>query len=110
MHLVSEPGTREGQHVIRVTGPVTLESVTTLREAVRAVTVPKLIIDLTEVPYVDSSAVGAFVHAYVAFRDSKRKLAIVGMTQRVKTVFHLASLDVLFALYPTLAEAEQALA
>jgi anti-sigma B factor antagonist len=103
-------GSRDGQHVIRVVGPVTLSNVAVLRDAAKSTTQPKLIIDLTEVPYIDSAALGAFVHTYVSFRNTGRRLALVGMTNRVSNVFHLASLDVLFSTYSTVEEAEQALA
>lgn len=110
LQIEARAGSRDGQHVIRVVGPVTLSNVAAFRDAAKASAHPKLIIDLTEVPYVDSAALRAFVHTYVSCRNTGRRLALVGMTSRVTNVFHLASLDVLFSTYPTVEAAEEALA
>ena len=103
-------GARGGQHILSVRGTITLETVVLFQEAVRASNDPSLIIDLTEVSYVDSAALGAFVQAYVSCAKSGRRLALVGPNHRVRTVFHLTSLDILFPTYATLSEAEAALA
>jgi len=103
-------GDRAGQHILRVTGPVTLGAVSAFEEALRAVTGPALIIDLTEVPYIDSAALGALVHAYVSCRKAGRRLALVGASHRVKAVMQLTRVDLLFTSFETLGEAEQALA
>ncbi len=79
------------------------------RNAAKSSAQPKLIIDLTEVPFIDSAALGAFVHTYISCRNTGRYLALVGMTNRVSNVFHLASLDVLFTSYPSVEAAEEAL-
>ncbi len=103
-------GARAGQHVLRVTGPITLEAVAAFEDAVRVATDPALIIDLTEVPYIDSAALGALVHAYVSCQKAGRRLALVGLHHRVKAVMQLTRIDVLFTAFETLGEAEQALA
>jgi anti-sigma B factor antagonist len=110
LNVEGRSGAHPGQHVLSVRGTITLETVVQFQEAVRAsATDPSLIIDLTEVPYVDSSALGAFVQAYVSCAKSGRRLALVGPNHRVRTVFHLTSLDLLFPTYATLPEAEAAL-
>lgn len=103
-------GARAGQHVLRVTGPITLEAVAAFEDAVRAATDPALIIDLTEVPYIDSAALGALVHAHVSCQKAGRRLALVGLRHRVKAVMQLTRIDLLFTAFETLGEAEQALA
>jgi anti-anti-sigma regulatory factor len=46
-----QAGTRKGQHILRLSGPITLSTVPAIEEALRSVAAPSLIIDLTEVPY-----------------------------------------------------------
>jgi len=50
---------------------VTLSNVV-FRNAAKSSAQPKLIIDLTEVPFIDSAALGAFVHTYVSCRNTGR--------------------------------------
>lgn len=79
------------------------------QNAVQAATGSSLIIDLSEVPYIDSAALGSLVHTYVSCQKNQRRLALVGLTHRVSNVIKLSALDALFQTYATLPEAEDAL-
>ena len=109
MNVEARSGTRPGQHLVKVSGPIKYGSLEPLQEAIQAAPVHALILDLTDVPYMDSSAVGVLVQAYVSCRKAQRKLALVGVSPRVRNVLHLASVDILFTMYDTMPEAEDAL-
>ncbi len=79
-------------------------------DAVQAVKCSALIIDLTEVPYIDSAAIGVLVQTYVSCQKAGRQLALVGLSHRVTAVLKISSVDILFRTFVTLAEAEEALA
>lgn len=102
-------GSRAGQHILTVKGPITVATVPVFHEAVKAATGSALIVDLNEVPYIDSAAIGALVQAHVTCARNNRKLALVGLGHRVRAVLKISSVDILFTTYPTLAEAEAAL-
>ena len=68
----------------------------------------KLIIDLAEVPYMDSSGVATLVEAMKAARAAGRKLVLCGMQERVKSIFEIARLDMVFTIVETREEALQA--
>jgi len=96
-------------HILHIKGAITYATAANFQEAVRAATAPHLILDLSEVPSVDSMAVGALVRVYVFCNKSARKLALVGVNQRVKNVLQLTGVDSLFDTYATVAEAEAAM-
>jgi anti-sigma B factor antagonist len=100
-------GSRAGQHIVTVSGPIKYGALEPLQTAIQAVSADALILDLTDVPYVDSSAVGVLVQAYVSCRKAQRKLALAGVSGRVQNVLHLASVDILFTTFGTVGEAEQ---
>ncbi len=118
MHLESAPmqshsfsvkgqaGTHAGQHVLCVNGPITLSTSPAFQDAVRSIAAPSLILDLSEVPYIDSAAIGALVRTYVSFQKAGRRLALVGLSHRVKAVLQITGIDPLFDTYLTLSEAE----
>ena len=56
-------GTRSGQRVLRLSGPITLTNFFPFQAMVRADTSRTLILDLTGVPYIDSAGIGAQVGA-----------------------------------------------
>jgi len=89
---------------------MTSASATVFVEAIAAVASPRLILDMTDVPFVDSMAVGSLVRAFVACHKSGRKLALVGLGHRVQNVMHLTGIGPLFDVYATVTEAEAALA
>jgi anti-anti-sigma factor len=79
------------------------------QEAVANATASCLILDLTNVPSLDSMAVGALVRAFVSCNKSGRKLALVGLNHRVRNVLQLTGIDPLFETYATVADAERSL-
>jgi len=107
--IESHAGSRDGQFVIAVHGPVTVLTAPAIRKAVDGVAARVIIIDLTEVPHLDSSAIGVLVHFYTASRASGNKLALVGLNDRVRKTLKNMSVDKLFNIFPTLSEAETAL-
>ncbi len=104
--IESHAGSRDGSHVITIHGPVTISSAPALRKAGDGIAARVLIVDLTEVPHVDSSAIGVLVHFYTSSRESGRKLALVGLSDRVRKTLKNMSVDKLFKIYPVLTDAE----
>ncbi|MFY9753878.1 MAG: STAS domain-containing protein [Candidatus Acidiferrales bacterium] len=104
-----QAGTSAGVHVLKVRGALTSASAPAFQAAVEAVTEARLVIDMTEVPHVDSMAIGGLVRAYVACQKTKKRLAFVGMNHRVKNVLALTGVEELFDAYATVGEAEAAI-
>src|SRR6202161_4174400 len=108
--VVTQPGTRDGLQVLALRGALTSTSSPAFTEAVMGVAAPRLILDLTGVPTIDSVAIGALVRAFVSCHKSGRKLALVGLNHRVHNVLHLTGIAPLFDTYATISEAEAGLA
>jgi len=106
--VIPQRGAVEGLQILFAKGPITHESSPTLVEAVLAVNDRRLIIDLSEVPSLDSVAIGGLIRAYVHCQKSGRRLAFVGMTPRVTNVLRLTGVEPLFDSYATIGEAESA--
>lgn len=61
----------------------------------------RVILDLQQVDFIDSSGLGAIVAAMKQL-GAGRKLDLAGLTPNVESVFRLTRMDTVFALYPTL--------
>ena len=74
------------QRVISLSGPLVLTTFFEFQRLVRADTAPVLI-DLANVPYVDSAGMGALVNAYVSFQKNGRRLmlALTHLDQLLET-------------------------
>jgi len=65
----------------------------------------RLIIDLSNVAYMDSSGVGSLVDIYRKVRSRGGKMALVGLTEAVRSLFEITKLDSFFSIYSTQQEA-----
>jgi anti-sigma B factor antagonist len=95
---------------LRLTGPFTLKDVFDFQAVMRAGTDPVTIIDLTEVPYMDSASLGAIMGAHVLCQKNGRQYALVGVSDRLKMLFEVGGVDKLLVMYPTAQDAEAGLA
>ena len=58
----------------------------------------RLLLDLTEVPYMDSSGVGTLVEVFRRVTAYKGKLVLFGLSSRVRSVFEITKLDRFFTI------------
>jgi anti-sigma B factor antagonist len=82
--MTDEPGTQAEQRILTLSGPLVLPNIFHFQATVRADESQTLIIDFGPVPYVDSAGIGALVDAYVTRQHSKRRLALVSVSNRVR--------------------------
>jgi anti-sigma B factor antagonist len=108
LHVEDVGGTPAGERVLRLSGPVLISNFFEFQSLVRASNAPTLILDLTQVPYIDSAGIGALVGAYVTHQKDGRRLALVGVTDRVRNTMQVTRVEQFFHFYATVAVAEAA--
>jgi len=104
--LEVKDGAKPGQRVLELHGPLTVTTLFSFQNALRAETAPVVIIDLTGVPYIDSAGLGALVNGYVSCQKHGRSLVLVGVADRIRNLFKITRVDQLFEMYPSVADAE----
>ena len=102
------PGSREGVHILRLSGPLTLANVFGFQAKVRADNSRSLILDFTAVPLADSAGIGAMVGAYVTRQKDGRTLGLVGVNQRIHQALGVTRVEKFFQYFNTVDEAERA--
>ena len=95
--------------VLSLHGPLTMENVQPFMNAVRRESAPTMILDFTGVPYLDSSGLGSLVSAYTSCQKAGRRVALTGINQRVLKVFEITKVEPIFLMFPTVADALEAL-
>lgn len=73
-------------------GPLTLNTLFDFQKLVRQGQTD-LIIDLAGVPYMDSAGLGAILGAYASCQRTNHKFGLVNISDRVRTLFHVAHVD-----------------
>lgn len=99
-------GTREGQRILRLKGPLTMSNLFDFQSRVRADSSQTLILDRTGVPYVDSAGIGSLVGAYVTRQKDSRQLILVGVNERVRTTMQVTHVEQFFRFMDSAAAAE----
>ena len=96
------------QRILRLNGPLLISNLFDFQGLVRADRSQTLIIDFSNVPYVDSAGIGALVGAYVSHDKDGRRLRLVGVSDRVRQALQVTHVENFFRFYATSEEAEQA--
>ena len=96
-----------GCAVVVATGEIDLYTAPALRDSlVRAgESSSRVVIDLTDVTFLDSTGLGVMLGALGRARDTDRSVALVGPTDMVKRVLQITQLDQVFPTYARLDEA-----
>ena len=99
-----------GQGVLCLRGPLTIENVLPFQNAFRREeNAETVILDLSEVPYIDSAGLGSLVSAYVSRQKAGRRVALTGVNERVFRLFEVTKTESLFLMFPTIDDAILAL-
>src|SRR5260370_30588265 len=81
---IQDLSTADHSRILKLTGPLTISTLFEFQNLVRANSSPKLILDFTNVPYVDSAGVGALVGAYVRHQKEGHSVTLAGANERVR--------------------------
>src|SRR5579871_6182137 len=110
LHLEARDGQAPGQRVLALTGVLTISTLFVFQEFAHSDKSEVLILDMSQVPYMDSAGLGSIISAYVSREREARKLVLAGVSERVKMVMTVSGVEQLFQMYPDVAAAETALA
>jgi anti-sigma B factor antagonist len=110
LRIDDQPGSQSGQRILRLDGALVMTTVFGFQAIVRADTSRSLIIDFTNVPYVDSAGIGALVGAYVTRQHGGRSLALVGVSERIHNALKVTHVEQFFRFFDSVSAAEEATA
>jgi anti-sigma B factor antagonist len=108
LQIEDTPGAQPGQRVLHLNGALVMTTMFEFQATVRADQSKALIIDFTNVPYVDSAGIGALVGAYVTRQHGGRSLALVGVSERIHNALKVTRVEQFFRFFDTVSAAEEA--
>ena len=100
-----EPG------VLALEGEIDLNESPAVRERIKPLIdaqLPRIIVDLSGVSYIDSSGLALFIESMQRIQGYGGKFALTGLRPTVRTIFEIARLDQIFQIYPDVAAAQAA--
>jgi anti-sigma B factor antagonist len=108
LRIEDRPGAQPGQRVLRLEGALVIATMFEFQSTVRGDTSRSLIIDFSNVPYVDSAGIGALVGAYVTRQNSGRNLSLVGVSERIHNALKVTRVEQFFRFFDSVSAAEEA--
>ena len=106
LQITDKPGNQPTHRVLTLTGPLVLSTMFEFQSTVRADQSQVLILDFSNVPYADSAGIGALVGAYVTRQNAKRRLALVGVCERVRHALSVTRVEQFFGFFDSVSAAE----
>ncbi|MGA2004322.1 MAG: STAS domain-containing protein [Terriglobales bacterium] len=103
-------GVADDQRILLLKGPITIETTPQFERAVRMESAETMILDLSEVPYIDSVGLGSLVATYVSHQKNGRCLVLTGVKPRVNKILEITKVRDFFVTFATTWEAVEALA
>jgi len=91
--------------VLRLHGPLLLGNFFSFQSMVRSDKSNLLILDVADVPYIDSAGIGCLVGAHVSREHAGRKLVLAGASERLINMLKATKVDQLFSFAPSVEEA-----
>jgi anti-sigma B factor antagonist len=84
---------------VRCTGRITSDTATTLKTTIKPLfsESKSVVLDLTNVSYMDSSGLGTIVGLYVSAKAANSQLKLINLNQRLKELFSITRLGQVMA-------------
>jgi anti-sigma B factor antagonist len=105
----TSPGQQDGTVILKLTGPLTINTMFGFQEEFRAMKPPVLIVDLSDSPYMDSAGLGLLLNQYVSAQNGRRIFMIAGVNGRIGALIELTKVNQVLSIFPTVERAEAAL-
>jgi anti-sigma B factor antagonist len=100
---------RPGTTIVDVTGDIDMGTSPGLRKLLldSLKSAPRLVVNLGEVRYIDSSGIASLVEVLMKARNSQKRLVLFGLNKTVQEVLQLTRLTTVFEIRETEEEALQ---
>ena len=100
----------DGVLIVTLSGEIDLQHSPKMRQLLQGKArsqTPSLLLDFSGVKYIDSSGLATLVEYYQNSRSYHGRLALAGLSNRVKSIFDLVRLSEIFPIYANVDEARQ---
>jgi|SRR5208282_650421 len=99
-----------GPLTLQLSGPLVMATTVDFQNSLRSETAPSVILEFSEVPYIDSAGLGALIAIFLHYKQAGRKLVVVGMNDKCRALLKMTNVENLLPTYASVEAARAALA
>jgi anti-anti-sigma factor len=107
MEVVRDLGATGTTTIIRLKGPLTLSTLFLLQDTLREIPNVDTVIDVTEVPYIDSAGLGTILSRWSHTQRNGHKFALTGVSPRIEVLLEITKVNTVLPTFKTAEEADQ---
>ncbi len=107
LQITLDQGSTGATAILRLKGPLRLNNLFTLQDSLRDIGERDTVIDVTEVPYIDSAGLGTILSHWTHTVQNQHKFALTGVSQRIGVLLELTHVDKVLPMFKTAEEADR---
>jgi anti-anti-sigma factor len=107
LEIVRESGATGTSTILRLQGPLTITTLFLLQRHLRETGAADTIIDLSEVPYIDSAGLGTILSQWAHTQRTGHKFALTGVSSRIGVLLEITKVNMVLPMFKTAEEADQ---
>jgi anti-anti-sigma factor len=99
----------KGARIMKLTGPLTLKTLFDFQQVSRQESSRPVIVDISGIPYMDSAGLGSIISVFASCQRTNRGFAIIGVSERIRTLFEVTHCDGLLPCFESLDAADHSI-
>lgn len=107
IEIASGLGATGTTHILRLKGPLTISNLFSLQAALRETGNADTVIDVTDVPYMDSAGLGTLLSHWAHTQRVAAKFAVTGVSPRIAVLLEVTKVNTVLPMFPTAEEADR---
>ncbi|HEX4154226.1 MAG TPA: STAS domain-containing protein [Acidobacteriaceae bacterium] len=109
LSYTARDGVRAGTTILKLTGPLTLSNMFAFQNDLRSMNSPVLILDMSDVVYMDSAGLGLLMNGYVSAENHQRKFLLAAVNDRISALLQMTKVDRILPVFPSVEAAEDSI-
>jgi anti-anti-sigma factor len=110
MEVLRDPGATGLTTILRLQGPLTLSTLFGLQDSLREIGDVDTVIDVSEVPYIDSAGLGTILSRWAHTQRTGHKFALTGVSPRIDVLLEITKVNTVLPMFRTAEEADRTFA
>lgn len=107
MEILREQGATGSTTILRLQGPLTLTTLFLLQDLLREIGTTDTVIDVAQVPYIDSAGLGTILSHWAHNQRLGRKFALTGVNARISVLLEITKVNSVLPMFDTAEEADR---